>query len=251
MTVVAVLVDPPRPGLVLPELVDSSPLSTAEAADCYAAMVKDAVTAVERSGGELLVNYRPDDLLPEEQVTDTTAEAEVRSLVADAVADVSEVRFEPQVGSTPSARAGNTITHLLREEESRSAAVVRGNAPFLSRKVVDNAAMKLRRSAVVLGPATEGRVYFAGFTEPVDFEDAFEPPALGRLTDSGRGADCEVDFLPVQPTLSRGDDLASVVSLLEARVAAERIVPASTTAVLLDELGLSSETADGIATVTR
>lgn len=244
MTVVAVLVDPPRPGLVLPELAETSRLSAAEAAECYAAMVKDAVDAVDRSGGELLVNYRPDELLPGEFTTDTAAEAEVRALVADAVDDLDDVRFEPQVGSTPSARAGNTVTHLLREEGARSVAVVRGGAPFLTRTGVDSAAMKLRSSPVVLGPATEGRVYYVGFTEPVDFEDAFRAPALGTLTDRGRDAGHDVDFLPVQPALERGSDLATVVSLLEARVAAERIVPGHLAELLLRDLGLTVRSDD-------
>ena len=59
MTTVAVLCDPPRPGLVLDDLVDASPLSPEAAADLYAALLRDSVRAVAGSGGELLVNYRP------------------------------------------------------------------------------------------------------------------------------------------------------------------------------------------------
>ncbi|ELK55755.1 hypothetical protein D320_02987, partial [Haloferax sp. BAB-2207] len=84
MTVIAVLAEPPRPGLVLSELAETSPLSEAEAADLYAAMLKDVCIAVERSGGDLLVNYRAEDDLPDEFAGDHDSEAEIRSVVADA-----------------------------------------------------------------------------------------------------------------------------------------------------------------------
>ena len=238
MTVIAVLADPPRPGLVLPELAETSPLTRAEAADLYAAMLKDALSAIENSGGDLLVNYRPDDLLPDEHVTDTDAEAAVRAEVADALGTADDVRFEVQVGSNVSARAGNTVTHLLRDEDVASAAVVRPNTPFLLRTAIDTAAMKLRSTPVVLGPATKGRTYYAAFTEPVDFESAFGSGELARLAERGDAAGVDVDFLPVQPAVETGDDLADLLPIFAARRAAERIVPAHT-AELVADLGLA------------
>lgn len=234
MTVVAVLADPARPGLVFPDLAESSPLTEAEVADLYAAMCKDTFRAVARSGGDLLVNYRPDDLLPEEFVTDTAAEAEIRTLAVDALDDVGSVRFEPQVGSTQSARTGNTITHLLRDEQANSAAVVPVNTPMLSRPGVDQAAMKLRRSSVVLGPGMHGDVYYAGFTDTIDFTDCFESPAVETFADLAADAEHDADFLPMQPTLRTGDDLATLFAMLRARVSAERIVPEFTTTFLFE-----------------
>lgn len=250
MTVIAVMADPARPGLVLSDLAETSPLTEAEAADLYAAMVKDTMRAVARSGGELLVNFRPDDLLPDEFVTETAAEAEVRALAADALDDVSAARFEPQVGSTPSARAGNTITHLLREEQVTSAAVVNATTPFLTRPGVDQAAMKLRSSEVVLGPGLDGGIYYAGFTDTVDFSDALAAPALETLVDLANDEGYDTDFLPVQPTVETGDDLATLVSLVRARVEAERIVP-EFTATFVDDLGLEVDASGGSATVVR
>lgn len=243
MTVVAVLADPARAGLVLPDLAETSPLTASEAADLYAAMLKDALRAVARSGGDLLVNFRTDETLPDEFVTDVAAEAAVRTLAIDALGDVSDVRFEPQVGSTSSARAGNTVTHLLREEDATSAAVVPVTTPLLTRPGVDQAAMKLRRSPVVLGPGLHGGVYYAGFTDVVDFAEAFAPPALETFTDLAAAEGYDTDFLPVQPTVATGDDLATLVSLLRARVRAERIVPEFTT-TLVHDWGLAVD-ADG------
>jgi hypothetical protein len=237
MTTIAVMADPPREGLVATDLAATSPLTEAEAAECYAAMCRDVLVAVSRSGGDLLVNYRPDDLLPDEHVTDTSAEATVRTLAATALDDPNEARFEPQVGSTFDARAGNTVTHLLRDEGVNSAAVVEASAPFLTRTLVDNAAMKLRRAEVVLGASTRGRVYYAGFTDPVDFADGFAPPAVETLTARGRDAGHEVDFIPIQPVIETGEDLLDVLPLLNARVDAERVVPANT-AAFLDRVGL-------------
>jgi glycosyltransferase A (GT-A) superfamily protein (DUF2064 family) len=227
MTTVAVLCDPPREG-VLSTLADSSPLTPAECADLYAAMLGDVCRAVETSGGELLVNYRGDE----------DAEAELRSVVRDALADPDEARFEVQVGETFAGRAGNTATHLLETEGVVSAAVVEPTAAFLGRSQVDNAAMKLRSSEVVVGPATDGRVYYAGFREPIDFDGAYATPAVETVTDRGVDVGLDVDFLPMLPVVETGDDLAEALSFVRARQRAGRIVPERTTAVL-DDLGLT------------
>jgi 2-phospho-L-lactate guanylyltransferase (CobY/MobA/RfbA family) len=235
MTTVAVLCDPPRPGLVLPELVETSPLSPDEAADLYAAMLRDVVGAVAGSGAELLVNYRPDDALPDTHRTGADAEAEVRETVADALD--GDARLEVQVGETFAGRVGNTVTHLLDREGVRTAAVVEPTGAFLTRGEVDNAAMKLRRSEVVLGPGTGGRVYYAGFAATVDFGDAYTAPAVETLTDRGLDAGHEVDFLPQLPVVETGSDLAAALALLRARRRASRPVPDETTDCL-DDLGV-------------
>ena len=234
MTVIAALVLPPRDGLVLPALPETSPLSSREATALYEAMLRDTFRAVERSGGELLVNYPETDHLPAAARSDTEPVAELRALVADTMADPSAVRFEPQVGSTFSARAGNTATHLLREEEATSVAIVRGTAPLLTRLAIDSAAMNLRTNEVVIGPAPRGRVYYAGFTEPIDFADAFSGLAQQRLTNRAADADRATEFLPLSPAIETGADLLTLVPMLRSRVRAERIVPEHTAAFVHD-----------------
>ncbi|KPN31840.1 hypothetical protein SY89_02595 [Halolamina pelagica] len=237
MTTVVLLADPPRPGLRFPDLAATSPLNESEVAELAGAIDRDAMRAIERSGADLLVNYRPEDLLDEAHRTEVSPEAEIRALAADAVSDVGEVRFEPQVGSTPSARVGNTVTHLLREEGARSVAVLPGTTPFITRAGIDSAAMKHRSNDVVLGPGPGGSVYYAGFSDTVDFTDAMTPPALNTIAELARGEDHETAFLPTQPTVRTGDELASVVAELRARVAAGRAVP-DFTAALIEEYGL-------------
>jgi glycosyltransferase A (GT-A) superfamily protein (DUF2064 family) len=252
MTVVALMLDPPRAGLSLPDLAATSPLNDEEAAELAAAMAKDVMRAVDRSGGDLLVNFRPDDLLPEAHQTDTSAEAEVRALAADALDDLGEVRFEPQVGSTPSARAGNTVTHLLREEGAGSVAIVPGNTPFVTRTGIDQAAMQLRNNQVVLGPGQSGAVYYAGFKDTIDFSEALETPPLWHLTDLARDEEeYTTEFLPMQPTVRTGEELGTVVAQIRARVAAQRIVP-EFTATRIQEWGLIvDEDDDGAPTLVR
>jgi glycosyltransferase A (GT-A) superfamily protein (DUF2064 family) len=244
MTVIAVLAEPPRPGLVLPRLAETTPLDAADAAACYGALLRDTVRAVDTSGGDLLVNYRPDDDIPEEFVEDDVdAEAELRALVADELGGTGDVRFERQVGSTESARAGNTVTHLLREEEVRTVAVVRGTAPFLGRTLVDNAAMKLRRSGVVLGPSTRGRTYYAGFGTAVDFTDALGGLELPTLSRRAADAGVDADFLAMAPVVEDDADLRTVLPMLEARRHAGRVVPANF-ASFVAEVGVGVD-ADG------
>lgn len=250
MTIVVLLADPPREGLVGTEIAASTRLSTAEAAALYETLIRDVVLAVDRSGGDLLVNHPVDEDLPAEYRTGASPEAELRALVADTLGEAGDVRFERQVGSTFDARAGNTVTHLLREEGADSVAVVTPTAPLLSRTVIDSAAMKLRTNEVVLGPSTRGRTYYAGFTEPIDFEVAFDAPALSTLTDRGREAGLDVEFVEPQPSLETGDDLLDVVPLLRARIAAERIVPEHL-ATFVHEHGLDVVSEDGELQLVR
>ena len=220
MTTVAVLCAPPRPGLVLTDLVDASPLSPEAAADLYAALLRDSVRAVAGSGGKLLVNYRPDEDLPGEG----DPEAELREAVADII-DPEEVRFERQVGESFAGRAGNTAAHLLENEGVASVAVTRPEAAFLARPHIDGSAMKLRSTDIVLGPAPGGRVYFAAFGEPVDFADCYAPPAVETLADRTLDAGLDVEFLETTPYLETPTDLADVLVSVRTRRKAEALVP--------------------------
>lgn len=247
MTVVAVLATPPRPGLVGRRLAETGPLSAEEAAAFYTAALRDTVRAVAGSGGDLLVNYRDTDAIPEEYRTDADPETELREAIAPALEEVEDVRFETQVGSTRAARIGNTVTHLLDGEEATSAAVVPATAPLLTRGEVDNAAMKLRRCATVLGPAPSGDVYYAGFTDTVDFEGSDRPPATETLVDRARDAGHDVDFLPMLPVVESAADLATLVVQLRARRRAGVAVP-EFTAEWVQETGLTvqGESHDGL-----
>ena len=245
MTTVAVLCDPPRPGLAFEELVVETPLSPAEAAELYAALTRDTVRAVARSGGDLLVNYRPDDAL---DVAGDDAEAELRQLLGDVVDD--DARFEPQVGESLAGRIGNTATHLLETEAVASVAVARPEAAFFARTEIDGAAMKLRSTDAIVGPAPGGRVHFAAFGEPVDFADCLAPPAVATLTDRCLDAGLDVEFLERKPLLETAADLAAVVTGVRTRRRADGIVPRALAGWVADS-GLAVEATDDGLAVTR
>ncbi|MDS0276293.1 hypothetical protein NDI85_00555 [Halomicroarcula sp. S1AR25-4] len=245
MTTVAVLADPPVEGFVLPELA-AGPLDESEATALYTAMLGDVCRAVEASGAELLVNYRPGEQVPD----GVDSEAAVREPLDDALQNPGEARYEVQVGSTFAGRIGNTVTHLLDREGVATVAAVKPTAALLARQQIDSAAMKLRSSDVVLGPSTDGRVYYAGFADPIDFEDAYTTPAVETLVDRAADADHGVDFLPTNPVVETPADLRTIVPLLRARVRTGRVVPPRTTTVL-DELGLRVRDADGDPTLVR
>lgn len=243
MTEIAVLADPPHPG-VLPELVETSPLSGEDAQHLYTAMLRDVCRAAADSGGDLLVNYRPADAIP--GVGDS--EAALRE-VLDGV--VEEVRYEVQVGETFSGRVGNTVTHLLDQEGVASAAALEPTAALLTRQVIDEAAMKLRSREVVLGQAADGRVYYAAFTEPIDFDGAYTPPALSTITDRALDAGLSVDFLRTLPVIETGADLAATLVTVDARGRAGRSVPMHFVDAV-DDIGLSVDVdEDGTLTLVR
>jgi hypothetical protein len=242
MATVAVLADPPVEGFVLGDVAESTPLSEREAAQLYSAMLTDVCRAIELGGATLLVNFRAPEQAPE----GVDPESQVRALLGETLDQPDEARYEVQVGETFAGRVGNTVTHLLESEGADTAAAVTPSAVFLNRELVGSAAMKLRSSEVVLGPAADGRVYYAGFREPIDFTDAYEPPAVGTLTDRAADAEFDTDFLPMTPIVETGSDLVTAVAHLRARLRAGRNVPPRT-ASFVHEQGLGvEETTDGL-----
>jgi glycosyltransferase A (GT-A) superfamily protein (DUF2064 family) len=229
MTTVTVLCESPHEG-VLADLAATTPLAESETADLYAALCADVFRAVETSASDLLVNYRPRE--------SEDAEADLRALADAALDSPDAVRYEEQVGSTFAGRVGNTVTHLLESEEESSVMVIEPTAPFLTRGDIDGLAMKLRRSDVVLGPASQGRVYAAGFSSTVDFAEAYTPPAIETLTARANDAGLDVDYGPMAPVVETREDLTGALALIRARRRAERDVPRHT-AEYFDELGLT------------
>jgi hypothetical protein len=229
MTTVAVLAAPPDETEPLAGLVESGVLDGEAPTRLYTAVLRDACLAVERSGGELLVNYR----VPE-RVEPDDAEDAVASALAPALDDPEGARYEVQIGSTRSARVGNTVTHLLEREGVRTAAVVDPAVALIERRHVDSAAMKLRGDEVVLGPTPGGEVWYAGFAEPVDFTDALAAPSLRTLTERATGDELGVDFVESLPLVSDPAGLASAVVLARSRQLAGKPVPQHTADAIAD-----------------
>lgn len=231
MTLHVLVVEPPESGESLPGVVDG-PLAPEAAASLHEASIMDAMVAAELSGGELLVNH-PED-----------AEAAFRSMAEAALEAPDAVRYEVQVGSSFAARAGNAATHLLEEEAVDSVAVQRGTAPTVDRTALDGAAMQLRRNEVVIGPGTGGRDAYLGLSAPIDFEDAFDPPAIETLARRGVDAGHDVAFLATHPVIEDEAGLATLVATVRARRLAGRAVPAHT-AEAIEALDLRVSVTDG------
>lgn len=244
--IVVVPVDPLHGGS-LESLADETALSPVETTALSEAATVDVVRAVAHSGGELLVNYRDGNDesdgdagkagANEDEDTDTDAEAAARALVVEALGTTTDVRFERQVGSTPSARVGNTVTHLLAREDHASVGVLEPTAPLVTRTEIDGAAMSIRRSDVVLGPDPRGDVYFSCFADPIDFTDAYATPALSRIARRAADDGLGIGFTPMVPTIETETGLCSTVAGLEARRLAGRQVPEATAAIV-EELEL-------------
>ena len=246
--IVVVPVDPPRAGLVLSSLAEETSLTADATASLYEAAVTDVLRAAADSGGDLLINYRDEETLPQEYAGDDP-ESEIRTLADAALEDVSTVRFERQVGSTRSARVGNTVTHLIERENVDGVAVLEPTVPLVRRAEIDSVAMSLRRYDVVLGPSSAGRTYVAGFTDLLDFTDAYAGPELETLARRSADADLRLGLAPTLPSVTSGSGLCSTIATLEARRVAERL-GGETTAALVDELGLEVG-ADGSLVVDR
>jgi hypothetical protein len=238
--IVVVPVSPPRDGLVLSSLVERTPVTDAEAAVLYEAAVVDTLRAVAASGGDLLVNYRDAETLPDSVNGDP--EAKIRELADAALESLEGVRFERQVGSTRSARVGNTVTHLLEREDAGAVGVLDPTAPIVTRTEIDGAAMSLRRHDVVLGPSSGGRTYFASFTEAIDFTGVDVPPELATLAERADGADLGIGFAPMLPTIATEPGLCATIASIRARAVGNRPGAPATAAVVNDlELDVSAD----------
>lgn len=236
MTVVVLVADAPVEGVACEELVAETPLSESDGVALYRAVLKDVFATLADSTIDPLVNYPGPDDLPADAAPAEDPEAILRGLAASVVEPdrLSDFRFEVQIGSNFSAKAGNAITHLLEDEERTSASALRPCVPRLVRSVVDEAAIKLRRNDVVLGPAGDGEVYFAGFQDTIDFTDVFEEKALesvaGRAGDQG----LTVDFARPREVLDSARSLRTVVTRLRAEMLAGNPVPEHTWAFIED-----------------
>lgn len=230
MTVVVLMADAPVEGVACRELIEGTPLSPADGLALYNAVLKDVFETLAESTVDVLVNYPGPDDLPADVEPDRDPEVALRALAGTAVEPdrLDEFRFEVQVGSDFSAKAGNAVTHLLRDEERTSASVLRPCVPRLVRSVIDEAAIKLRRNDVVLGPAGDGEVYFAGFVEPIDFTDAFEENALETIASRAGEDGLTVDFARERELLHSPRALRSVVTRLRAELLAGNPVPEHT-----------------------
>lgn len=226
MTTFAVLADPPIEGVVGQQLAESTPLDGNEVVGLYESMLADVARAAERASGQLLVNYRPREHL--EIPDDVSPKRSLESVVSAAVEDPDAVRYEVQVGQSFAARAGNTVTHLLETEEEGSVHVLEPTVPLVTRQSIDSASMKLRRSPVVVSPGPDGRVGYAGFSEPIDFEGAYDLPAVESVVEAAAVAELDVDFLPPLHPVETAADLASMISVVRARARADRIYPGHT-----------------------
>ncbi|CCQ32335.1 hypothetical protein HLRTI_001042 [Halorhabdus tiamatea SARL4B] len=231
MPIVVVRADAPIPGNVLPRLVEGTPLTASDAADLYQSALRDVSEAVAGSGADLLVTYR------ERADRDEDVETLVKEAVTPALASPDAVRFEPEVGSSPAARIGNTVTHLLESEGVASVAILDPTAVLAARPRLDQASMQLRRNDLVLGPAANGEFFYAGFSEPIDFGGIDGRPDLETLVERANDADLAITTVEMAPTLRTPAQLQSGLPILRTRRKAGDPVPVRTVA-RLEELGL-------------
>lgn len=217
---------PPEPTLVESIVPAASTLEADQLASLYEAAAVDVLRTAAASGGDVLVNYREAETLSAE-IEDPVER--VRDLVDRAI---DEYRFEPQVGSSRSARIGNTVTHLLEQESAEGVAVIEPTAPLLERTHLDRAAMALRRSDVVIGPALAGRVSHVAFAAPIDFTDVYAESPCPEIAERAAAAGHGVTVAALQPTLRSRAGLETLAAVVRTRENAGLSVPGETAAVL-------------------
>lgn len=228
MTTVAVLVEDSSKRTLLSDLVERNVLSRGETGDLFEAMVRDVIGTVDRSGGEVVVAARTDDV----DLGGTDPHGETDESLRHRFGEAVEGELEVEV-SGESDRASwieAVLRSLLDRPGVETAAVVPASVPMLERTHVDGAAMRLRRSSMVLGPDHRGGTFYVGTDGSAAFGGGLDPSVEVSLVREARRRGSEVDFLPVVPTVRGGRDLRWLVGHVEALRAAGRRVPARTAA---------------------
>ncbi len=226
MTTVVLLADAPVEGVACQDLVADTALTPADGLAIYEALVADTLATMERSTIDMVVNYQPAEAVPDE-ADGPDPETRLREIAGSVMTPdrFEDLRFEPQVGSDDSAVVGNAITHLVRDEGVQSAAMLRPCLPRVTRSILDEGALKLRRSDVVLGPAPDGEIYYAGFGELIDFESVLEDRPIETITMRAAADDLDVDFLRNRALVSDARTFASAVARINADALAGKPVP--------------------------
>lgn len=241
MTTMVVLAHRPTGGLLLDCHGDR--LTPSAARRLYRASFADVCETVLDGDADLLVNY-PDPAWFDD---DVDPEAAFRAILETELTDTERVRYEVQVGESRSSRVGNALTHLLDTEDEQTVALIEPTVPLFTRGNVGTLAMKLRTNDTVLGPAEAGRVYLAGFADPIDFTDSFTPPAVETITNRSSADGANVEYLPMLPRIDSEVGLATTVSLVRSRVRAGRRVPPRTAAAI-EDIGLSVDENGALST---
>lgn len=182
--------------------------------DLAYALSADAAMAVHRSGGELYFAVGEGD-------DRTTAEA----LRADALPSDAEVGVIEEVDGQR-----ETLVALRDRSDAASVAILDPITPFIARRHLDSAAMRLRREDVTIGPTPTGGWYFLGTRlETDELPDAIDGD-VAHVVDTSVDADRTVGYLPILPAVGGETDLEQVGALLAAMRRSGRAVGPYTTA---------------------
>lgn len=190
----------------------------------FRALTADAVAAAHESGGTPLIAIPADD----EAARTYAGEINEHVLPDGEAAAVFPVQ-DAGTGLSP----GVVLASVRERWEAASGAVLDPATPFVLRRHLDSAAMRLRRDDFTIGPTPGGGWYFLGTTLPGEEVPATVPTAVDELvraldTDGGR----TVGFLPFLPAIRSADDLRGAAAVLAGMRAADRPVAPFSTAWL-------------------
>lgn len=249
MTTVAVELPPRNASRIASALARSTALSVTEASDLLLHVAKDAIRAVDRSGGDLVMLVPP-EASSEEVFGWEDPRAEARRLAEEVItAETAPTVFEPPESEARRSIAA-VLSSLFRSTSAASAAILRPITPLVQRRHLDAAAMRLRTHDVVIGPSTGSRWYFAGVSDELTLPVAGADEHLTTLALAANETDRSLDLLPILPGVLTDRGLAGVVSILEASLLAEKDV-APATHGWIDEVGLRSDPTDPDAPLRR
>ena len=167
----------------------------ADAEALITASIADAVSAVAGSGGEWYV-------IP---TTEPTADSFEVATVIDTIVEASPDGSDPVLQLDPITTTDgiSPLIELLREHsEEATMALVNPITPFLERRHIDAAAMRLRRHDVVIGPGVSQQWYYLGVKDTVSLHASKDDFANLPVINEGLDQTTSIDLLPYLPDLS-------------------------------------------------
>ena len=207
MTAIVVALPPRSIAKTTDTIVDETPLSREQTTAILDGVVQDGLRAAHESGGPLSIWI--------DESTRTVSEwndprGHARNLIEGALPSDAPM---PEIDTESPTEYAAIAAAIERTNEASGAVLIPGT-PFVQRRHIDEAAMRLRQTDVVLGPATAGTWYLFGHREEVEFsypEDSYLSSTIAR---QATASDYSMNLLRTLPGIWDGNSLADAVTTL-------------------------------------
>lgn len=227
MTAIGILGLPPDSASIVSNLRDTTALEIEQIQSLVAGVTQDTARAAFESGGEPLVVVPKDPgagIIPNGSPDVRTY---LESILEPVVPENDSIQWYEH-DAAPGRSLNTVLDGLAEVSNAASVAVIAPLTPFVQRRHVDTAAMRLRSADLVVGPATDGCGYFIGRHRDRAGADWSGTADLDGVVSAAQDTGEEVDWLPILPSIGQQSPMEPLRSILQLAAVAEKPVAPAT-----------------------